>query len=170
MSNNFVRAIGFTLPWEAGKDRSGNIRKDGGLNYLDGEVTKWGIFQTANPDLDVANLTIADAFRIYKERYYDVYKKKAIPLDLDTVSPDYAVAVFDTGVNCGVNRAYSWHLKAIKEKDPTKVLLGLRDAHYTNLKAIDQKQYGRFYNGWLNRLNDLKKFVEILKADSSVQA
>ena len=164
--NNFIKAIDFTLPWEAGRDKTGKLRKDGGLNYLDGEVTKWGIWQKANPDLDVANLTLEDAFKIYKERYYDVYKAKNQPLDLDSVPVYYAVGVFDSGVNCGVNRCFNWHLKAINEKDPTKVLLGLRDAHYTNLKAADQK-YARFYNGWINRLNDLKKYVAILREETS---
>lgn len=165
MSNNFITAIKFTLPWEAGRDKSGNVRKDGGLNYLDGEVTKWGIYQKANPDLDVPNLTIEDAFKIYKERYYDAYKKyKNKPLDLDAVHVDYAVCVFDTGVNCGVNRCYNWHLAAEKEKDPTKHLLGLRLEHYNKLKVTHKN----VYNGWINRLNDLKKFVEILRQEGSV--
>lgn len=167
MSNNFVKAIEFTLPWETGRDKNGNIRKDGGLNYHDGEVTKWGIYQKANPDLDVANLMIEDAFKIYKERYYDIYSSRKPPLVLDSVPVYYAVAVFDTGVNCGVNRCYSWHLRAEKEENPTKVLLGLRDAHYTNLKAVDFKKYGKNYAGWINRLNDLKKYVAILQAETS---
>lgn len=162
--NNFIKAIEFTLPWETGRDRSGKLRQDGGLNDDDGSITKWGIRQAANPDLDVRNLTIDDAFKIYKDRYYDVYKSfKSQPLDLDTVSQPYAVAVFDSGVNCGVNRCFNWHLTAIKTKDPVKTLLGLRDAHYTNLKASDTK-YAKSYNGWINRLNDLKKYCEILAA------
>lgn len=167
MSNGFLKAIEFTLPWEAGKDKHGKVREDGGLNYLDGEVTKWGIYKTANPDLDVANLTIDQAILIYKQRYWDAYLNKAPTLTLDDVPIPYAVAVFDTGVNCGVNRCFKWHLEAIKTKDPVKTLLGLRDAHYTNLLAFDQKKYGRVYKGWINRLNDLKKYCTILALDIS---
>lgn len=167
--NNFTKAIEFTLPWEAGRDRNGNIRSDGGLNYLDGEVTKWGIYQKAHPELDVTKLTIEDAFAVYKKDYYDVYKTfKRDPLSLDDCPMPYAVAVFDTGVNCGVNRCYNWHLTAKETKDPTKTLLGLRDAHYTNLKASNYSRYGKFYNGWIRRLNDLKKYCEILAADMAL--
>lgn len=167
MSNNFLKAIEFTLPWEAGRDRSGQLRKDGGLNYLDGEVTKWGIYQKANPDIDVANLTLEDAIKIYKERYWDVYATlKARPVVLEELPVYYAVALFDTGVNCGVNRCNAWRLRADQEKDPTKVLLGLRDAHYTNLKASNS-HYAKAYPGWINRLNDLKKYVAILQAETS---
>jgi lysozyme family protein len=168
--NNFIKAIEFTLPWETGRDRSGKLRQDGGLNDDDGSWTKWGIRQAANPDLDVPNLTIDDAFKIYKTRYYDSYKAfKSQPLDLDTVDQPYAVAVFDTGVNCGINRCYNWHLTATKTKDPVKTLLGLRDMHYTNLKAGNFTKYGKQYNGWINRLNDLKKYCAILAADGTPQ-
>lgn len=172
MSNNFLQAIKFTLPWETGKDRKGNLREDGGYTNDPadpGGETKWGISKRAHPELDIANLSVAEAIKIYKKDYYDVYTKRAIPLDLDTCSSDFAVAIFDTGVNCGVNRTYTWYQTAVKTKDPTKTLLGLRDAHYTNLRAINPK-FERFYKGWINRLNDLKKFVEILRADSSAQS
>lgn len=170
MSNNFLAAIKFTLPWETGKWKNGVPPEDGGYTNDPkdpGGETKWGISKRANPDLDIKNLTIDKALERYKEKYYDVYKSfRRDPLDLDTVPKHYAVAVFDTGVNCGVNRAFNWHSLAIKEKDPTKVLLGLRDAHYTNLKA-GRPDLRKFYNGWINRLNDLKKFCQILKDESS---
>jgi len=163
--NNFIKAIEFTLPWETGRDRKGNLRQDGGYTNDPrdpGGETKWGVSKRAHPNLDIKNLTLDDAFKIYKEDYYDVYAEfKREPLVLDDMPMPYAVAIFDTGVNCGVNRAYNWHLTAIKEKDPVKVLLGLRDAHYTNLKASD-KRFTVFYKGWINRLNDLKKYCEIL--------
>jgi len=170
MSNNFLRAIKFTLPWETGRDRKGNPREDGGYTNDPsdpGGETKWGISKKAHPELNIKELTIAEALNIYKKDYYDCYAARTPALNLDLCPPDYAVAVFDTGVNCGVNRTYSWHLTAIKTKDPTKTLLGLRDARYTDLVASNSKLQ-RFYKGWINRLNDLKKYCEILRADSSV--
>lgn len=168
MSNNFIRAMDFTMPWEVGRDRGGKLRQDGGYTNDPadpGGETKWGISKRAHPELDIANLTLDKAFAIYKKAYYDVYKTKPTPLDLDSCRPAYAVAVFDTGVNCGVNRTYAWHLAASKTKDPTKTLLGLRDSHYTNIKA-GNPALAKFYKGWINRLNDLKKYCEILKLDN----
>lgn len=173
MSNNFLQAIKFTLPWETGRDRKGNPREDGGYtndpNDPGGE-TKWGISKRAHPELNIKELTIAQALEIYKKDYYDKYKEfKSSPLILDDMPVSYAVAVFDTGVNCGVNRTHHWHLTAIKTKDPVKTLLGLRDARYTDLIAMNSK-LKRFHKGWINRLNDLKKYCEILADDSTDRA
>lgn len=170
MSNNFLKAIEFTLLWEVGKDRNGKLRQDGGYTNDPrdpGGETKWGHSKRAHPDIDIPNMTLDKAIALYKEDYYDVYKTKSTPLDLDVCRPSYAVAMFDTGVNCGVNRAYKWHLVASKTKDPTKSLLGLRDAHYTNIKAGNPTLANVYYKGWINRLNDLKKFCEILKDEAS---
>lgn len=168
--NNFIKAIDFTLPWEAGRTKNGQLRPDGGYtndpNDPGGE-TKWGISKQAHPDLDIKNLSLDRAFVTYKQDYYDVYKTfKNGPIDLDTVPVDYAVCMFDGGVNCGVGRSHSWHLRAIKEKDPTAELLSLRLDRYNELvtKNPTLKQY---YNGWINRLNDLKKYVAILKDGNS---
>lgn len=169
VSNNFIKAMEFTLPWEVGKDRNGKLRSDGGYtNDSDdpGGETKWGISKRANPDEDIKNLTLERAFEIYKEKYFDIYKSyKSGPLDLDSSPMPYSVAVFDTGVNMGVNRTYGMHVKAIQTKDPVKTLLGLRDAHYTNIKAGNPK-LAKYYNGWINRLNDLKKYTSILASET----
>ena len=54
----------------------------------------------------------------------------------------------------------NWLNQALKENDPLKGLVGRRLDHYNNLKAGNPT----FYNGWINRLNDLKKYCEILSA------
>ena len=163
----FKRAIEFTLPWEAGRDKQGNVRADGGLNNADGSWTKWGIRQKAHPDVDVPNLTLEDALHIYQNEYWDWYKSKTPVLDLDNSPTDYAIVVFDSGVNLGVNRAYGFHLKSINEKDPTKVLLGLRDKFYFDLKSAGNQIAVNSYKGWMARLNDLKKLVDIIKMEKS---
>jgi lysozyme family protein len=166
----YKTAIEFLLKWEVGFDRSGKLREDGGYTNDPqdaGGETKWGIAKRAHPDLDIPNLTLEQAFDVYKNDYWTVYSKRVPALDLDTCVPDYAVSVFDSGFNCGVNRVYKWHLTAIKEKDPTKVLLGLRDKHYFDLVSSDKAKYGKFYKGWLNRLNDLKKLVEVIRQDAT---
>lgn len=161
MSNNFMEAMKFTMKWEVGYDRSGKLKADGGYTNDPrdpGGETKWGISKRANPDLDIKNLTLGEAIERYKRNYWDAYKTRSPPLDLDEVPIDYAVSVFDTGVNCGVGRCFSWHLKAQKEEDPTLALLGLRQEYYLGLKT-----FSVFGKGWINRLNDLKKLIEVLR-------
>ncbi len=168
--NNFIKAIDFTLPWETGRTKNGQLRPDGGYtndpNDPGGE-TKWGISKRAHPDVDIKNLSLDRAFMIYKDDYYDIYKKfKNEPLDLDTVPTTVSVVLFDGGVNCGVNRSYSWFLAASKEKDPTEKLLSLRLDRYNQLIG-NSPSLKKYYNGWINRLNDLKKYVAILKDGNS---
>lgn len=167
MSNNFIRAITFTLPWEAGRDKRGQLRQDGGYTNHPkdpGGETKWGISKRAHPELDIANLTLPQALDIYKKDYYDIYATlKTYPVNLDDLPPALAVSIFDTGVNVGVGRTANWYRLSAKKEDPTAELLGLRLEHYNKLKAT----MPQFYNGWLNRLNDLKKLVTILQNESS---
>ncbi len=160
-SLNFVKAIGFTLPWETGRDRNGNLRADGGLHYRDkGLATKYGIWQGANPDLDVVNLSLERAVELYKERYWDCYRAmKPDVLDLDVAEIGLAVSVFDAGVNCGVGRAYRWY-KSDKTAEGVNTQRGI---HYATLKA--NPAHAGNYAGWMNRLNDLKKLVVVLRQE-----
>jgi lysozyme family protein len=157
-TNNFTKAIEFTLPWEIGSDW-----KNGG--YTDdprdpGGETRWGISKRANPNVDIKNLTLEQALGIYREKYYDIYRyDKRFPIDLDNIDMPLAVAIFDTGVNCGVSRARSWTIEALKTKAPTDELLRLRKEFYAKLPTFPT--YGK---GWLRRVNDLQKFCQILTA------
>ena len=78
------------------------ILVEGGYNDdpLDrGGKTKYGVSQRAYPDLDIPNLTLADAKAIYKRDYWDA-------LELDQVRTGFiAHEMFDTAVNMGVSVA-----------------------------------------------------------------
>lgn len=163
----FKTAIEFTLPWEVGKDKNGKLRQDGGINYLDGDLTKWGLFRKYHPWL-TEDTPLEKALDVYKTEYWDWYKLKTPSIDLDNVRSDLAVVIFDTGVNCSTARCYRWSLQSLKEKDPTKYLLGLRKIHYATLKAAGNPTHVQAYNGWINRLNDLTKLVDIIRLDSSL--
>jgi hypothetical protein len=164
MSNKFTKAIQFTLPWEAGREKDGSLRKDGGINYHDGDLTKWGLYRKYHPWL-TEDTPLEKALEVYKKEYWDWYSARPLRLDLDVLPVYFSVSVFDTGVNCGVAKGYRWGQDSLKEKDPTKHLLGLREQHYIKLRDQGNPMHVRSYNGWMNRLNDLKKYVDILKLE-----
>lgn len=165
MNNNFKTAIEFVSKWEWGN------RPDGGYtNHPDdpGGATKFGIthktyeawrIKKNRPVQAVKELRIEEALEIYRAEYWDTFH------NLDTADRGFACVCFDTGVNCGIGRTKYWLSTALKEKDPTMALWGLRMEHYNNLKP----KMPRFYNGWVNRMNDLRKLVEIIRQDAATQ-
>jgi hypothetical protein len=166
----FVKAIQFTLPWETGKDKNGNLREDGGYtnNPADpGGETKYGISKRANPDVDIKALTLEQATDIYKTKYWDIYVTlRPVNANLLNLPTAVAVAVFDAGVNCGVNRAIGWLGKALEAKSPAKAVNDLRGGYYFNLVSTDRVKYGSFFKGWNNRLTDLRKYCDILETEA----
>ena len=114
-----------------------------------GGETKWGISKRAYPNLDIKNLSAEDATRIYSRDYWDVCNCDNLDYPLCTV-------VFDSGVVDGPVRAIQW-LKA--SKDIAGYLL-LRKLYYANLVKKNPAEQ-RFLAGWLNRVGDLQKLVEI---------
>jgi lysozyme family protein len=64
-----------------------------------GGPTKYGLSQKANPDLDIPNLTIEEAQKVYYERYWKL-------LNIDGIESELIkLEIFDTAVNCGVRQA-----------------------------------------------------------------
>ena len=63
--------------------------------------TKYGIAASAHPEIDIANLTLAQAQALYQDAYWN-------PIQADHLPPPLALLVFDAAVNCGVSRAVSW--------------------------------------------------------------
>lgn len=167
-SLNFIKALEFTLPWEVGLDpKTKQLRADGGLHYKDGGVaTKWGIHQKANPDIDVANLSLDDAIEIYKERYWLRYlmDMKPVYVNLDDTHMEYALTIFDGGVNCGVEKMMFWFKKTMKTADPTEAINDLRRTYYYELAKQNPPVHGPNLKGWVNRLNDLEKMVDIIRS------
>lgn len=158
-SNNFVKALAFTIPWETGKEKDGSLRKDGGLHFRDqGKPTKYGIWQGANPDINVVSLDLNQAIEIYKVRYWLIYgQENPVQLNMDQVEIGLAVSLFDAGVNTGVERAWGWYITSQNDKDPAASINTKRGLFYAVNKANSN------YNGWMARLNDLKKYVDIVR-------
>lgn len=138
--NDLRKALEFTLKWEGGYS---NDPTDPG-----GE-TKWGISKRAHPNVDIKNLTPDQALDIYDKEYWQPSGCDGIPFPCN-------VAVFDTAVNCGVHRAAQWLKNAVNTTDYLK----LRKEYYYGLVNRNPLMM-KYIKGWMNRLNDLQKFVEI---------
>lgn len=77
------------------------LQLEGGYSndpYDPGGETKYGISKAAYPDLDIPNLTKADAILIYKRDYWQ-------RINGDNLPPALALLVFDMAVNAGPKKA-----------------------------------------------------------------
>lgn len=158
MTNIFHKALAHTLKWEGGA----TVTKD---PHDPGGTTKYGIAQAFHPEVDVENLTLEQATKIYLDDYW-------LPLNCEAIAAIdevLAAKVFDMGVNLGVRRAGKILQSAIQTMAPglavdgkigaktltalapldiptVKDLLQVRLENY--YKALDNP---RFEKGWLNR-------------------
>ena len=150
---NFANALGIVLRHEGGL--SDHPDDPGGL-------TKWGLSQRAYPDLDIANLLLYDAARIYERDYWQACRCDDLPYPV-------ALAVFDTAVNCGVARSIRFlqasvgakedglvgpatlaAVKAGRARDIAQAVLRRRLGYYTGLG-----HFRVFASGWLARVIDV---------------
>ena len=115
---------------------TGTVANDAGKG-----LTKFGINQTANPDIDVANLTPELAHQVYKSRYWDA-------IGADSLPENMRMAAFDTAVNFGPGTAKKWLAQA--GNDPA-VLDSLRREKHAGLVAANPAKYGEYAKGWESR-------------------
>lgn len=132
-----------------------------------GGETKYGISKKAYPDIDIENLTLEQAKKIYKRDYWDRCKCSFIP---DALS----IALFDFAVNSGTKRAITYLQKALEipadgvignqtigacNREPTKkVLEKYMDLRLEFLMSLKNWKY--FGNGWGKRVNKTKQMCE----------
>lgn len=122
------------------------------------------------PKQSVRLLTSTEVEAIYEARYWNACKCGGLPAPVDLV-------VFDSAVNCGVDRACRWlqralgvaedgdigprTLAAVKEYPALKLaaqVAGLRGQHYLSISEKNPK-LGKFLNGWNNRLGALREEI-----------
>ncbi len=144
--NEFRQALKFTLSWEVGNKPNGGYTLD--PNDPGGE-TKYGIAKRYNPGVDIASLTPEQATSIYATKYWDAAGCDSIPFPFN-------VAVFDTAVNCGVDKAVGWMKQAT---DVNNFLMLRKQFYYDQVNRIPTRI--KYLKGWLNRVADLQKFVDI---------
>lgn len=153
--NNFMRAMKFVAKWEGfysddkvdpgGKTKFGI--SDAGDGSIDGLVD---VDRDGDGDVKVEELTWEQALQIYWKSYW-------LASGCDKLDLPLAVSVFDAAVNCGVGRATRW---ADRATDPVTVIL--RRRQFYNSLIDKNPALKKFYNGWINRTNDLRKYCELL--------
>lgn len=144
--------------WTGGKPNRGVLKG-----------TKFGISAKSYPDLDIKNLTRADAVSIYKRDYWDKIKADLLPEAL-------RLTVFDMAVNAGVTRAAEL-LQEICNVERDGIIgpvtlsaaqsAGLeaytkaRKRHYVNL-AEERPKDREFLEGWLSRADTIEAITKRL--------
>lgn len=123
------------------KTEGGFVENDAGKGN-----TNFGINATANPDIDVKNLTSEKAAQIYKERYWNGIGADKLPENMRAIAMDAAV-------NQGVSTAN--RLVAEANGDPQK-LIDLRRAEYAKLIAKNPGKYKQYEASWNARLDALQ--------------
>ena len=147
--------------------RHEDAKLEGKVTKDTGGLTRWGISQKAYPGLDIKNLPLDMAIRIYDKDYFTRMELKAIK------DQEVADNIFDFGVNAGTTRSINMAVETaaevighsnipdmmkitdfINKADPkkfTKVFVEKRKKYYINLVEKNKNKYGIYLKGWLNR-------------------
>lgn len=161
MEKHFNRALKFVLKHEGGYVPPGAGDPGG--------ETKYGISKKAFPHLDIKNLTVEQAGKIYKKYYWNLLGCNLIESFI------VCAKLFDVGVNVGVVTASTWLQRILRERHPglnidgkigpvTAGVLNKQDPkeivaalccrvreHYETLLISAPAKYGKYRNGWLRR-------------------
>lgn len=134
------------------------LKFEGGAKYIKDDAgkgpTKYGINQTANPDVDVKNLTEDQAREIYRKRYWNAIGGD----DLAAKNPQLATIAFDAAVNQGPSTANK--MLAASGGEPYK-LLALRQQRYLDLVKDNPEKFKKYQSGWTDRVSSLQKDLEL---------
>ncbi len=143
---SFAKALNFVLKWEGGYV---NDKHDPG-----GE-TKYGISKRAYPHLNIKSLTKEQAAEIYRRDFWN-----QVGCD-DCKDPRLALSQFDAAVNVGVNRVKKWLKEDFKTSTLNHEEFNARREYYYRVE-VRKELRDRYLTGWLNRLNDLRKYLPTL--------
>jgi len=150
----FDKIIGFTLEHEVVKNSRGEVIAE--HDPADpGGTTKFGIDKASHPRVDVENLTEEDAKKIYFDENW-VGTGRAIRVLQKAVGVD---------VDGGLGKQTRDGVDAVNSDDTKRRtaldrMIDLREQRYHDLVDSNPK-LGRFLKGWLNRSEDLRKFLDI---------
>lgn len=179
----FDEALAFTMKWEvspkfildedtlAGKISTAEQRKK--VGYVDdpldpGGETKMGISNSAHPELNIKTLTWDQAKAVYLQDYW-------IRGSCDKLPREVAIAHFDACVNSGISQASKFLQRAVSVNPDGRIgpvtigsvqsslgvpqgMIAQRRKFFNEL-VFNKPTLGRFLNGWINRINDLEKYL-----------
>ena len=147
-----------------------------------GGKTAFGIAQTANPTVNIDTLTYEQAEQIYYKKYWDLGECDQMPYLLNIIHFDAVVNHGTTNSGKFIQRALGFlgtavdgdigpqTIKTIMSKSKS-----LADIKTLCLQSLDQRERFfkaivannpsqlKFLNGWLNRVNMLRKVVSQYK-------
>lgn len=113
-----------------------------------GGETKYGISKRAHPDVDIRNLTRAQAQSIYRQRYW-------LPMHADAMPEAVAIQVFDAAVNHGLRAATRMMQRALRVADDGAIgpatlnaLIAADDARFVARFAAERLTYYTDLAGW----------------------
>lgn len=113
---------------------------------------------------DVRNMSLEQAKKIYRSKYWDIMHCDALPAGVD-------YTVFDVGVNSGVGRAAEFLRQALNlpispktitseivvaasKAKPQDLIYGINDLRLKFLKRL--RIWGSFGRGWTRRVNEVR--------------
>lgn len=145
----FQKALSFVLRWEGGYVNNPND-KGGATNKGITQYTynTWLVAQ-GKARKDVKFISDSEVREIYRKNYW-------IKTGCNKMSKPFAVICFDTAVNMGISRVKEFLL--IANWCDTEKFLNAREAKYREFASYGNQKI--FLQGWLNRLNALRKFVK----------
>lgn len=133
----------------------GIIEREGGLiNHPSdpGGLTKYGISQRAYPDLDIKNLTIADAVHIYQRDYLTKYRLHELSnvqnaeIVLDWLVNGISIRALQKALRVTQDNVMGTQtLAAIDQADPRDLLMARLDYYVAIVRHP-------FLKGWVARL------------------
>lgn len=139
-AGGFDAWAGFFIQWETGGGATPQVIDSNGT------VSRWGINQAANPDLDVSNLSRAAATARLRSHYWNAIGGDRLP-------PALAFVAADAAAVAGPERANGW----ISESGgDVGRFTALQEAHYRRLATENPERFGQYLEGWLNRLDDAR--------------
>lgn len=146
--SRFDSFIPFILRWECVRDKRGNVIAENDPSDPGG-VTKYGIDQRSHPRVDIRSLTESQAIDIYRREYWRRNMIDDMPVKLGE-------AYFNCCVNCGAGRAKKL---LAGNNDAAKFILAQEGFYYRLASA--KPSLKKFLKGWLNRTEDLRKFLKV---------
>jgi peptidoglycan L-alanyl-D-glutamate endopeptidase CwlK len=169
-TNNFARVQPFVDKWEGGYvDHPSDPGGATNMGITLATLARWRGHQVTKQD--VKALTREEAWRIFKSFYFDVVEGDSLPLPLAAIVYDAAVlhgpgrsaeflqtALNQQGTNVKVDGAIGPEtIKGVSAANLRRLLedcITLRESYLRG-----RPHFPTFGKGWINRINDLRKFA-----------